>query len=438
MTLKTVSEPLALNAVGKRRFIIGAGLLMLVTLGYMDRINWSVAGSHIMAEFGLTTGQFGLLTSAFSWAYLAMLIPVGMMADKWGARLILPISVVVWSVGAGFTGAAAGLGSLVVARLILGAGESPMYPVGNSVISDWAPRQERARFVGMLNSGALFGPAVGAVVAAYLISIIGWRESFFILGGVGIVFGLIWVFIYNKPEKAKWLSPAERDMIVRERVDPPTDGGFVFSSIPLTLAQLLRKHTMWSLLIAHGCAAYTNYLFLSFMPLYLENERGLVGLGSGWVTGITYTVAAFGSIAIAYFSDRLIPTDQLKNGARRKLVVATMLLGLPLIALPFITAVPLIVVTIAWVLIMITSAMTLNYALAGDLIQGNAAKGRVFALVSVGGNVFGLLAPIVTGYLVDFTGSFTVPFILAGLLLGFGGAITFAFSRKSLVDTVEA
>ena len=437
MTLNAVSEPLSRLAVGKRRYIIGVGLLLLVTLGYMDRINWSVAGSRIIAEFGLTTGQFGLLTSAFSWAYLAMLIPVGMMADRWGSRLILPISVIVWSIGAGFTGAATGLGVVVIARFILGAGESPIYPVGNSVISEWAPRQERARFVGMLNSGALFGPAVGAVIAAYLISLIGWRESFFILGGAGILFGLLWVLIYNKPENARWLSPAEREMIVRERVDPPSES-VMFSTVPLTLVQLLRKGTMWSLLIAHGCAAYTNYLFLSFMPLYLENERGLVGLGSGWVTGITYAVAATGSITVAYFSDRIIPTDQLKNGARRKLVVATMLLGLPLIALPIITNVPLIVITIAWVLIMITSAMTLNYALSGDLIQGNAGKGRVFALVSVGGNVFGLLAPIVSGYLVDFTGSFTIPFVLAGVLLGVGGTITFAFSRRSLVDTVEA
>ncbi|MDR6868140.1 ACS family glucarate transporter-like MFS transporter [Microbacterium resistens] len=434
MTRQLASPPR--TAVGSRRYIIGIGLLLLVTLGYMDRINWSIAGSHIIEEFGLTTGQYGILTSVFSWAYLALMIPVGLMADRWGARLLLPISIIVWSIGAGMTGAATGLAALVIARLLLGAGESPMYPVGNSVISEWAPRQERARFTGLLNAGALFGPAIGAVVAAYLIATLSWHASFFILGGIGIVFGVIWMLVYNTPAKAAWLKPAERDFIIRERVDPQV-AAQGYSSKPLTLPVLLRTGTMWSLLIAHGCAAYTNYLFLSFMPLYLEKERGLEGLGSGWVTGITYAVAAVGSIVVAYVSDRLVPTDKLHSGGRRKLVVTAMVAALPLLVLPFVDNVVAIVVLIAWVLIMITSAMTLNFALAGDLIQGNPSKGRVFALVQVGGNVFGLLAPIVTGFLVDGTGSYTIPFILAGLLLAVGATLTARFSRGSLAAKAQ-
>ncbi|MEV4666371.1 MFS transporter [Microbacterium sp. LWO12-1.2] len=424
------------TAVGGRRYIIGIGLMLLVTLGYMDRINWSIAGSHIIEEFGLTTGQYGILTSVFSWAYLALMIPVGLMADRWGARLLLPISIIVWSIGAGMTGAATGLTALVVARLLLGAGEAPMYPVGNSVISEWAPRQERARFTGLLNAGALFGPAIGAVVAAYLIASLSWHASFFILGGVGIVFGLIWLLVYNTPEKTKWLRPAEREYILRERVDPQV-AAQGYSTTPLTLPVLLRTRTMWSLLIAHGCAAYTNYLFLSFMPLYLEKERGLEGLGSGWVTGITYAVAAVGSIILAYLADRLVPADKLHSGGRRKLVTAAMVAALPLLVLPFVDNVVAIVILIAWVLIMITSAMTLNFALAGDLIQGNPSKGRVFALVQVGGNTFGLLAPIVTGFLVDGTGSYTIPFILAGLLLAVGATLTAKFSRGSLASKAQ-
>lgn len=424
------------TSVGNRRYIIGVGLLLLVTLGYMDRINWSIAGSHIIEEFGLTTGQYGILTSVFSWAYLALMIPVGLMADRWGPRLLLPISIIVWSVGAGMTGAATGLMALVVARLLLGAGESPMYPVGNSVISEWAPRQERARFTGLLNAGALFGPAIGAVVAAYLIATLSWHASFFVLGGIGVIFGVIWLLVYNTPEKARWLKPAEREYILRERVDPQV-AAQGYSTKPLTLPILLRSRTMWSLLISHGCAAYTNYLFLSFMPLYLEKERGLEGLGSGWVTGITYAVAAVGSILVAYIGDRLVPVDKLHSGGRRKLVVGAMIAALPLLVLPFVDNVVAIVVLIAWVLIMITSAMTLNFALAGDLIQGNPAKGRVFALVQVGGNVFGLLAPIVTGFLVDGTGSYTIPFILAGLLLAVGASLTAAFSRGSLAAKAQ-
>jgi MFS family permease len=431
MKLDTETETAAVTVVGRRRYIIAGGLMLLVTLGYMDRINMSTAGAQIIAQFGLTTGDYGLLTSVFNWAYLALLIPVGLMADKWGARWVLPISVIIWSIGSGFTGLSIGIGALVAARLMLGAGESTIYPVGNATIQEWAPRQERARFAGMLNAGALVGPAVGAILSAYLIASLGWRSSFVILGVFGAIVGIAWFLVYKKPEEAKWLSASEREFILRERVDPIQDAQTV-KQARLTLPQLLAKPTMWGLLLAHGCAAFTNYLFLSFLPLYLETERHLGTLFSGWVTGGIYAFAAVGSIAVAYFSDRIIPPSKLKSGGRRKLVVIVLLLGLPLLALPWVTNVPALVILISYVLVMITSAMTLNYALAGDLIQGNSAKGRVFSLVTIGGNVFGLLAPIVTGFLVQATGSYTGPFILAGTLLGVGAIITATLSKRTL------
>lgn len=422
-------------SVGKRRYLVAVGLLLVVMLGYMDRINMSVAAPHIMEEFGLSTGQFGLVTSVFNWAYILVLIPVGMMADRWGARLILPISIVVWSLGAGLTGGAVGLTALILARLLLGAGESAIYPVGNLVVRDWAPRKERGVFTGMLNAGALVGPAVGAVLAGYLVVAHGWRVSFFVFGGAGIVFGIVWFVLFNVPEKTKWLSDKERRMILAER-ENSSDLGTLRPQ--MTVRLLLRTRTMWGLMLTQGCAVYTNYLFLSFLPLYLVTERGLKDLSSGSVTGLTYGVAAVGSIAVAFVSDKVLKTSEVRQGGRRKLVVATLLMALPLLALPWVSDIALLIILISWVLIMITSTITLNFALAGDLTEDKASGGRVFALVTFGGNFFGLLAPIVTGYLVDWTSSYTPPFLVAGTLLLIGAILSWKLSRKTLQPSTSS
>ncbi len=421
------------TTTGKRRYIIAIGLLAIACLGYMDRVNFSVAAPYLIKEFSLSTGEFGVVTSIFNWIYVALLIPFGMIADRRGARLVLPLSIVVWSIGSGMTGAAFGLGALIIARLVLGAGESPIYPVGNVVVREWAPVKERGVFAGTLNAGSLVGPAIGAVATAYLVVALGWRGSFFVLGGLGVVLGLVWFAIYNAPEKTKWLSDGERTMILahRESSTAPTS-----STARMSVAKLLRIKTVWGLMITQGCAVYTNYLFLSFLPLYLVTERGLKVLSSGWVTGGTYGIAAVGSVTVAIFSDKVLKNAEVVHGGRRKSVAVALLVTLPLFALPWITNIVLIIALVSWVLIMVTAAISLNFALASDLIVDRSSSGRVFALVTIGGNIFGLLAPIVTGYLVDWTGNYTVPFVVAALLLLVGAVVTWTMSRRPLQPKV--
>lgn len=412
---------------GNRRLIIAIGLLLIITLGYIDRVNMSVAAPHIIDKFGLSKGQFGIVSSAFSWSYALCLVPVGLLADRVGTKVMLPLAIVLWSVGAGVTGLAVGFGSLIVARLVMGVGESPVFPAGNLVIREWAPATERGRFSGLLNAGQLAGPAVGAVVAAYLVSAAGWRASFYILGAFGVLVGLIWFAVYSKPESSRWLSRGERAHILATRDTLESE-----TAVPMRLTSLLRTKTMWGLMLTQGCAVYTNYLFLSFLPLYLVDTRGFKDLGAGWVTGVTYGVAAVGSLVAAAVSDRSLRGRDVSNGARRGSLIVMMLLGLPLLALPWISSTVLVIVLISWVLVAAISSISLNYALAGDLTVDRASAGCVFGLTTLGGNLFGLLAPIVTGYLVDWTGSYTWPFIVAALLLFIGSVITTVLSRKPL------
>lgn len=423
----TTSRPSVAPGTGNRRLVIAFGLLLIITLGYIDRVNMSVAAPHIIDAFGLSNGQFGIASSAFSWTYALCLVPVGVLADRVGTRVMLPLAIVLWSLGAGGTGLVVGFGSLIVARLVMGVGESPVFPAGNLVIREWAPATERGRFSGLLNAGQLAGPAVGAVVAAYLVSAAGWRTSFFILGGFGVLVGLVWFAIYSKPEASRWLAGDERDHILATR-----DTAEAARAIPMGLGSLLRTRTMWGLMVTQGCAVYTNYLFLSFLPLYLVDTRGFADLGAGWVTGVTYGAAAVGSLIAAAVSDRSLRGKDVSGGARRTSLIVMMLLGLPLLALPWVSSTVLVVVLISWVLVAAISSISLNYALGGDLTVDRASAGRVFGLMTLGGNAFGLLAPIVTGYLVDWTGSYTWPFIVAAVLLFVGSGVTTVLSRRPL------
>src|SRR5699024_439977 len=150
-------------------------------------------------------------------------------------------------------------------------------------------------------------------------------------------------------ERAWWLGKGEKAYIVRS-------GKALRSSeeeaapAPMTLRSLLLTRTIWGLMITQGCAVYTNYLFLTFLPVYLSDTRGLEVFKAGWVTGITYGVAAVGSVCIAAVSDKVMHSRSSGAGMRRSFVIATLLLGLPLIALPQLSSLAILIILVSWVL----------------------------------------------------------------------------------------
>ncbi len=414
---------------GRRRYVIAFALLLLAMLSYIDRVNISVAAPAILKEFDLSKGQLGLAFSAFFWTYALLLVPFAWLADRYGTRLIIPIAIVVWSTGAAATGLAGGFVTLLLARLLLGVGESPVFPTGNLVVREWAPAKERGTFTAIFNAGSLIGPAVGAALAGYLVVSFGWRASFVILAVVGLLGAVVWLVVYRTPEGASWISKGEREAILTGRETEEDGRGDLF---PMSIRALLRTSTIWGLMITQGCAVYTQYLFLSFLPLYLVDKRGLEIFGAGYMTGIIYGIAVLGSVAVAYVSDKVLRSAKVSHGDRRKVVVCTLGLGVVLLAVPYVNSTAAVVVLVAWTLTMITAAITLNFALAGDLTVDRSSAGRVFGLVTLGGNLFGLTAPIVTGYLVEGTNSYSVPFFVAAVLLLVGALVSWFMVRRPL------
>jgi len=411
-----------------RRYWVYFLLFLFNVICYLDRINMSVAGHSVGVEFGLSPVQLGYLFSSFLWAYVAMMLPSGRLVDSFGAHRLAAFGAVFWSVAQMLTGAATGFGTMILARLGLGAGEAPTFPVSYRAVRDWAPYSERGLAVGLIQAGTLFGPALSAPLVAWLIAALSWRWSFVITGAVGLVWVGVWLALVSTPERTRWLPEPERQRILAERHgnEPVAQHGGV------GYRGLLRSPSAWGLAISQGCAVYSVYLYLSWLPNYLQTVRGLSIMNSGLFTSVPFLVGGVVIILTNWIGDKILTPQTMPTGARRIVVVACLLLCSVGVAIPFVDSLTLVVILTIFPVSFGGTASAVNAALANDLLRSQADSGRAFAFMVLGGNVFGLLAPIVTGYIVQITGSFSSAFVLAGTLSMIGAAVSLTFTRHTL------
>jgi MFS family permease len=420
----------------RRRGWVYALLFTLVAINYMDRSALSVATKPISDEFGLSPGETGLLLSAFLWSYLLCLIPSGILTDRLGARLINALSIAVWSAATMLVGAVRGFGGLVGARLMMGIGEAPTYPACGRVLREWAPASERGRVTAIYNSGAYAGPALGSIVAAALVTHYGWRLAFVVLGAVGFVWLAAWLVWFKDPSKVGWLSDAERQKILAER---GMESGPEQSAGPrVGIAELLRYRSMWGVALVQSAAVYTQYLFLTWLPGYLEDAHHLSVLKSGTFTAVPYLVAMVLGIVLGMVFDRLLDAEAAASGRRRLMVAGCLLVSSVVLLTPFVANVAIIVVLVSIALTCVSSAVSMNLALLGDLLRAGHLSGRANSIAMIGGNIFGLAAPIVTGYVVQATHSYTAAFLLAGVFLLAGTVVALTMTREPIGDAPVA
>jgi MFS family permease len=414
----------------KRRYWIFVLMFLLATINYVDRIALSVSSTPIAQEFGIDKVQLGYLFSSFLWLYVVCLVPMGIIVDRFGTRNVNAAGIGLWSIATALTGLATGFGVLIATRVMMGMGESTTYPASGRVIREWIPLKERALFAAIFNGGAYFGPAVGGLVLASLVSEVGWRTTFLICAAIGFVWLLAWVIWFRKPEEASWLSEEERAFILRERdgktKDASTDGRSI------GLRGLLGSSSMLGLMVTQGCAVYTQYFFLTWLPNYLQTERGMPLLKSGALMSLPFIGAVILTVLLGKLSDSLLDEESARSGGRRRLGALLLLMGSVILLTPVVSNVYLILVLITLALGGVASAVALNIAMIGDLLRTPADSGRATGLLILGGNIFGIMAPIVTGYVVQSTGSFNMAFVVAGALLVFGALTVFLTARTPI------
>jgi len=405
-------------------------MFLLATINYVDRIVLSVSSAPIAEEFGISKVELGYLFSSFLWLYVICLVPMGMIVDRLGTRAVNAAGIGIWSIATALTGLATGFGMLIATRVLMGVGESTTYPASGRVIREWIPLKERALFAAVFNSGAYFGPAVGGLVLAWLVSAAGWRVTFLVCAAVGFVWLLPWMIWFRKPEEASWLSAEERALILRERDGGAT--GLSTGGTSIGLRGLLASSSMLGLMLSQGCAVYTQYFFLTWLPNYLQTERGMSMLKSGALMALPFVGAVILTVLLGKLSDSLLTEASARSGGRRRMGALLMLFGSVILLTPLVDNVYLVLGLITIALAGVASAVALNIALIGDLLRTSADSGRATGLLILGGNIFGILAPIVTGYVVQATGRFDMAFVVAGALLVLGSLAVFLLARKPI------
>jgi MFS family permease len=415
----------------RRRYWVYGLLFLMNAISYTDRVNMSLAGRPISEEFHLTPVTLGYLFSSFLWAYVLMMLPGGRLIDTLGAHRVATICSAVWSVAQICTGLAGNVWFMLVARLGLGIGEAPVSPISYRSVREWGPHTEHGTAIGAIQSGSLIGPALGSPIVAWLITIVSWRGSFYITGAVGLAWALIWTLIVSTPERTKWLPNAERQKILAERhvgEPPPASGGIGYLG-------LLRSPTMWGVAISQGCAVYSLYLYLSWLPNYLQTARHVSMMASGFFTSVPFLVGAVMIVVVNWIGDRMLTPATLRGGRRRVVVVTCLILAAGGVFIPYVESLPVVILLTILPITFGNTASAVNAALTSDLLRSPADAGRAFAFLVLGGNVFGLLAPIVTGYIVELTGTFDSAFFVAGVLALFGAAVSLLMTHHTIGES---
>ena len=417
----------------RRRYWVFFLLFLFSGIAYLDRVNMSVAGKAIAHEFGLSPIALGYLFSSFLWAYVLMMLPGGRLIDRWGPHVVASVATAVWSAAQMATGAVGSFAAMLIVRLGLGVGEAPFAPISYSSVRLWSPFTERGTAIAAISSGSTLGLALGAPTVAWLIETLSWRWSFIITGAVGFAWVAVWLALVSTPEKTRWLPEAERDHILAGRdagITPPSHDGVGYLG-------LIRCPAMWGLFISQGCLVYTGYLYISWLPNYLQTARHLSILNSGIYTAIPFLISTVVGIVANWAGDRLLTADAVRAGNRRYLVALSLLSMATGLAIPFAQS---LAAVIALITIAVSGAHVgpaANGALVSDLLRSPGDAGRATAFLVLGGNSFGLLAPIVTGYVVAATGSFNAAFAVAGGLALVGAVAALALVRGTLGEHIR-
>jgi MFS family permease len=373
----------------RRRWWIAALLLVAGLINYLDRTIVSVALPVIAKDLGLRPARMGVLLSAFFWSYALMQIPIGWLADRLNLRWLYAGCFALWSLTSGLTGFAASLGMILVLRVLLGIGESVYLPGGLKLVSVMFPAKDRGLASGLINSGTRAGLAFGAPLIAALVVAIGWQRAFFVLGFVGLVWLAPWFVVFPRG--------ADTSSAVKGRV----------------LGHLNRN--LLGVALANVGYGYYFYLMVTWLPSYLVDARHLPLKTAGAYALVPFLTFAIGEPLGGFIADRMVAFGWNELTARKTMITAAYLTSLLLIPAGLVAETHSAVLFLGG-----ASLVGLSTANMYALVQRVSAAGEVgFAtgVFNLAGNIPGVLAPLITGLIVERTGSYFPAFVVAVAVL---------------------
>ena len=395
-----------------------AGLLGIgIVINYLDRINISVATKPFEHEFHLTQTEMGIILSAYLWSYVLLQVPVGALLDRFGVKWLVRIGTFIWAVASYMTAIVSGLGLVILSRILLGAAEAPIFPGAAKATGYWFPTKERGLATSAFDAAAKFSNVIGIPLIAVAVTLWGWRSAFYLTGTLSLLYCALFWIGYRDPSKSKRLAPEERTYIV--------EGGSqqegVTASNPLAnLGFLLSQPKVWGLTLGFAAYGYSFYLFLSWIPGYLQTQLHMTVLNSGFYTIIPWVVATITDIVIGgWLVDTLIKRGNNPTRVRKTLFTIGLLLGIAVVGAAFTTNANVAILWISIALGGLAFAAPIGWSIPG-LIAPKGTVGTVGSIMNFFNNLAGIVAPILAGFIFDRTGSFAANFLVAGAILVLG------------------
>ena len=398
-----------------------SALTMLVvagTLNYLDRSTLSIANPLIRQELGLSIADMGLLLSAFLWAYAFSQLPGGALVDRVGPHRLLAGGLGIWSLAQAAAGFVTSFWQFSIARVFLGIGEAPMFSSAVRVVRDWYSVRDRGLPTGIWNCTSSLGPAIAPPILTVLMLSFGWRWMFIIMGLAGLAVAALWFLVYR--DAAEYAFEAEERRHLQEGEEAP-----VASRVTLReWGQLFRFRTTWGLILGFFGVVYMGWLYLAWLPGYFEIQRHMSIPKTGWVSAIPFAFGVLGSVGGGAIADRLMAAGFTPVNSRKVPVIIGLLgmAGFTVVAAET-PSNTIAVACISAALMFGACASGMSWALASVAAPSNCTA-SLGAIQNFGGYLGGALAPTITGFIVQGTGSFT-PALLVSAGIGLVSALMY-------------
>lgn len=406
--MATCTPPERKGLTGK----LSAVLVLLgisVFLNYVDRGNLSIAAPMLKDELGISGSQLGVLLSAFFWTYACLQLISGWLVDRWNVNWVIAGGFFLWSAATAGTGIVHTFATLFVLRLILGIGESVAYPSYSKIIALHFPEEHRGLANSAISAGLVLGPGFGMLMGGMLMARFGWRSFFIVLGLVSLLWLVPWI---------KWM-PVARDAIHLDTTGAPS------------LSEFLRMRSAWGTCVGLFCGNYVNYFLITWLPFYLVRERHFSMDKMARIGGAAYLLGASFSMLSGWLSDRWIMSGETPTRVRKTFTGGGLALAGIFLALSAVSG-PIVCVAMLMLGVIFFGVCSSNIWAITQTLAGPQAAGRWTGFQNFVGNLAGVVAPAITGLVLDRTGHFYWAFAILTAV-----ALTGTTSWVFLVGPVE-
>jgi ACS family D-galactonate transporter-like MFS transporter len=401
------------SATTMRQWSIVGVLLLAAILNSADRSSLAIAAPALSRELMLSPVQMGFLLSAFFWTYAIGQVVAGWFTDRYPVLWVFTIGFVVWSGATFCTGLVQGMTALLVLRLLLGGGESVAFPCYSKIFATEFPPAKQGLPNAILNSGTKIGAALGVLVGGVLIALYSWRMMFFVLGGSGVVFLILWFMLAPRTDR----KPRGQAVSTATKPGP-------------SYLDILRNRDAWGTFVGAACYNYAYFFGLTWLPSYLVQQKHLSLEKMGIIGAIPFWAAAVSAIIGGWTSDALIKKGHSTTKVRKAFVASGLVFSVaafPSAIVEDLTA-SLVLLTVAYTALGVTVS---NLWAISQTLAGPTAAGKWSGAQNCLGAIAGIVAPIVSGLVVQQTGNFSLAFLIMAIL-ALVGAASYVFLVRTI------